>query len=60
MKKYVEPTEFCVCPSMGFWAIDGRAVSSKEADYGLHPNAEWKLSEVARNLHKHTGYFVEA
>jgi len=56
---YVPPTEFCVCPSMGYWEIDGKSVSSTEADCGLNPQAVWKESEVARNLHKHTGYFVE-
>tara|TARA_Y100000034_G_scaffold68621_1_gene82823 strand:- start:664 stop:1011 length:348 start_codon:yes stop_codon:yes gene_type:complete len=31
VKKYHPPTKFCVFPSMGYWAIDGNPVSSREA-----------------------------
>lgn len=58
--KYIEPDLFCVFPAMGYWEIDGKPVSSREARYGLHPRAVWKESEVAKNLHRHVGYFVPA
>lgn len=41
---------FVVFPAFGYWEIDGKPVSSKEADYGLNPKAKWVETEVARNL----------
>jgi len=44
---------------MGYWELNGRPVSSREADYGLHPLALWKESEVAKELHLYLGWFEE-
>ena len=41
---------FCVFPALGYWEIDGKPVSSKEAEYGLNPRAIWKPTEIARSL----------
>lgn len=41
---------FIVFPALGYWEIDGKPVSSKEAQYGLHPDAVWKETEAARCL----------
>ena len=58
-KKYVEPDLFCSFPSMGYWAIDGRPVSPREALNGLNPRATYERSEVANNLHRHVGQLIE-
>ena len=30
-----------IFPSLGHWEIDGKPVSSEEAEYGLNPDAVW-------------------
>ena len=42
--------KFVVFPALGYWEIDGKPVSSKEAQFGAHPRAIWRETEVARNL----------
>lgn len=58
LKTYHPPTKFCVSPAMGYWELSGRPVSAKEAQYGLLPEAIWRESEVARELHLYVGYFT--
>ena len=41
---------FVVFPSLGYWEIDGKPVSPKEAQYGLHPKAKWMPTEVSRTI----------
>jgi len=90
---YHPPTKFCAFPSMGYWEIDGKPVSSREAldrmslcdrisrgeeiqvnarlgefqidaiqihsDRPILSRPIWKESEVARELHLHTGWIEE-
>ena len=39
----LQEEHLCVFPTMGYWEIDGRPVSSREAHSGLHPLAKWIL-----------------
>ncbi len=41
MPKIMEEDRICIFPTMGYWEIDGRPVSSREAHSGLHPLAKW-------------------
>ena len=41
---------FNVFPALGYWEIDGKPVSSKEAEHGLHPRAVWKETQYSEGL----------
>lgn len=38
---------FNVFPALGYWEIDSKPVSSREARYGAHPRAKWMRTEEA-------------
>ena len=40
---------FVIFPSFGYWEIDGKPVSSEEAQAGLHPRAIWRLTEIGKH-----------
>jgi len=44
---------FVVFPSFTYWEIDGKPVSSREADYGLNPKAILKLTDIALHPEKY-------
>lgn len=46
-RKTTGAEDFVVFPALGYWEIDGKPVSSREAKCGLHPRAVWKPTEVA-------------
>jgi len=48
-KKTKLPMPFCVFPALGYWEIDGKPVSAKKAQYGSHPGAIWKETEIAKS-----------
>ncbi|KKL97298.1 hypothetical protein LCGC14_1835900 [marine sediment metagenome] len=56
--KYVPPKKFCAFPAMGYWEIDGKSVSSAEAEYGGHPRAIWRESEISKQLEDYMGRLV--
>ena len=64
---YRPPTRFCAFPSLGYWEVDGKPVSSREAlerealcDRGSHlARSIWRESEISRELHLHTGWLEE-
>jgi len=48
LEEKAKPLPFCAFPAMGYWEIDGKPVSSKEAQSGLHPRAIWRETEIAK------------
>ncbi len=56
---YHPPTKFCVSPAMGYWELDGKPVSGKEAQWGSAPGAVWRESEIAKEIHLYTGWLEE-
>lgn len=52
---FIPPTKFCVYPVLGYWELNEKPVSSKEAQCGLDPGAKWMESEVCRELHLYFG-----
>jgi len=55
--KYDEFTEsFCVFPALTYWEMYGEPVSAKKAEYGMHPDAVLRETEVSKNLWWHFGY----
>ena len=55
--KYIPPIKFCVFPSMGYWALNGKPISAREAQHGAAPGVTWESSEIALNLKDYVGYF---
>lgn len=41
MLKLFEERGICIFPAMGYWEIDGKPVSSREAEAGAHPDTKW-------------------
>lgn len=41
---------FVAFPALGYWEIDGKAVSSEKAQWGLNSDAVWKPTEISKNL----------
>ena len=56
---YHPPTKFCVFPALGYWSLNGKPVSDKEANYGLTPGVKWLPTEIARNLKDYMGWLEE-
>ena len=56
---YHPPTKFAVAPSMGYFEIDGKPVSDKEAQWGSAPGAVWRESEISKELHLYVGWIED-
>lgn len=58
MMRYIPPKKFCALPAMTYWEIDGKPVSSREAEYDGHPRAVLKESEISKHLEDYVGRLV--
>lgn len=56
--RFIPPTKFCCFPALTYWEIDGKPVSSREAEYGAHPRAVLKETEISKHYSDYIGKLV--